>query len=182
MPAVPAKVDLRALIQDRKSKNARPTIRATICFDPDLLERLAEARAEQQERDRNRDFDKPDPDPRMGRKDPLTTEIAQLEADVAGTSAVAVFRVPSRERQAEINKLAEDGEDVDSTLITECFQHFLNGNEPLPADQLGKADLEDWLAVASRGEVNDISYRIATRSMGTPDFPSSVKRSLAARK
>jgi hypothetical protein len=181
MPVVPPKVDLRALIQDRKTKNARPTIRATICFDPDLLERLAEAKAEEKAKPPFT-ADKPDPDPRLGKKTTLADDIVLLEADVAAASAVAVFRVPTRERQAEINKLAEDGEDVDATLISECFQHFLNGNEPMTADQLGRADLDDWLTVASRGEVNDISYRIAARSLGTPDFPPSVKRSLANRR
>lgn len=176
MPDTPVKVDLRALIQDRKAKGARQSVRATICFDPDLLARLNELTDEANERRLRRQDD--NSDPRLGRRDTLSAQIAELEEQVAASSAVAVFRVPTRERQAEINKLAEDGEEIDAMLVSECFAHFLDGNEPMPADQLGRADLDDWLAVASRGEVNDISYRIAARSLGTPDFPASVKRSL----
>lgn len=177
----PPTVDLRALIPDRKSKGARATVRANICFDPDLLAQLTEVQNEKDARESRRE-DRPEPDQRMGRPDPLAQQLADLEAQVAATTLVAVFRVPTRERQAEINKLSEEGEDVDTLIVQECFTHFLRDGEKVPADELGADDFAAWLDVASRGEVNDIAYRITMRSLGTPDFPASVKRSLTTRR
>lgn len=174
MPDAPPAIDLRALIRDRKAKDARASVRVTICFDPDLLAALQEAQAEKASIQRG---DQPEPDARLGRPNPT----AELEAAVAAASVVAVFRVPTRERQAELNDLAEAGEDIDPLLASETFAHFLRGNEPIPSEELGRGDFEDWLAVASRGEVNDIAFKVATRSMSAPDFPSSVKKSLATR-
>lgn len=173
--------NLRALIQDRRSKDARPAVRMTICFDPDALNDLRDLLDERAERDRAA-RDQKDPDPRMGRVDSLAEDIARLEEEVAETSVVASFRVPTREKQADYNRMIEEGNDVDPIMVRECFQYFMRDNEPLPDDELGKADLDAWLEVASRGEVNAIAYKIAQRSMDTPDFPASVKRSMATGK
>lgn len=183
MPTTPPAVDLRALLQDRKEKNGRPTIRETICLDPDALDRLNLLQDEKDARDARKSRDEEDPDRRMaGRPDPLAKDLAEAEADVKARSVVGVWRVPTRERQAELQAQGEDGVDIDPIVVSECFVHFVRNNDPIPADELGRADLDVWIALAARGEVNDIAFNIMRRSVGRPNFPTSVARSLATRR
>jgi hypothetical protein len=174
MPDVPAKVDLRALIQDRKAKDARPTVKHPMCLDPDLLDELNELKAKKAARDKALADGDGDPDVRMGKVDPLKKQIEELEKAVAERSLVAVFRTPTRARMAELTEMAKDDADIDPIVASECFWHFLRDGQIDPT--LTKEDFEDLLSLMPTGEVNTIGGKVYSRAAGRPDFPESVRQ------
>lgn len=191
---MPEKQDLRALIQDRKAKQSRPIIRHTFSLAPELFADLGELREQHRlEQASQYDPDYTDPDPRMGKTAArsLAEQIRELEAGIEATSVVAVFKAPTRARQAEFNAMfqADDDDpnkvstaDLESMMILDSFQTFERNREPIPADELGKSDLVDLLDALSQGETTSIATKIASVSGGTPDIPLSVRQSLNSRK
>jgi hypothetical protein len=191
---MPEKQDLRALIQDRKAKQSRPIIRHTFSLAPELFSDLGELREQARlEQSNQYDPDYTDPDPRMGKPKAktLADQIRDLEAEIESTSVVAVFKAPTRARQAEFNAMfqADDDDpgkvstsDLETMMILDAFQTFERNREPISADELGKPDLIDLLEALSQGETTSIATKIASVSGGTPDIPLSVRQSLNSRK
>lgn len=189
-------MDYRALIQDRKSKDRRQTVRHVICLDPDLYAELEEAQQELRELNVAAIGDRPDPaaDRRMGALSPVMkgeSRVAEIESRMAEVSIVGVFKAFTAEKQAErfdlLNKAREDNPDGEALVILKAarddilltFDHFEGPNhEPL---DLGKADLEDILATWSHGEVAGLANKINRASTEQHDAPKSVRSSLLNR-
>lgn len=171
--------DLRALIQDRKSKDVRATVKVQVCLDPDLLPELNEALAERDSRG-----DETDPDQRLGKTDPLVKRIRDLEVQVAEVSVTAVFKTPTRAKYAAeyLPAIQEDDPDVEATILSECFSHFEKDGLRLPDTELGVEDWQALVPLTAPGEVSLMAGRIVQRTVGSPDFPKSLQRSSPIRK
>lgn len=162
-------VDLRALIQARKSGGVRATIKCLVCIDPDLLPELDELLENTPE-----DTDKRLAGPKLAAH---KKAIADLEERVAAHTVTVVFWAPNREQKAEYDRIARDEaskEDLDLKIVTECFARFERDGKPYPMD---RPDWLDLLEVTPPAEVNMLAAKVYARAGSVPDFPESLKRS-----
>jgi len=190
-------VDYRALIQDRKSKDRRQTVRHVICLDPDLYAELEEAQQELRELNLaaiGRDGPDPAADQRMGALSPVKkaeAKVSEIEARMGEVSIVGVFKAFTAEKQAErfdlLNKAREDSPNQEGLVILRAarddilltLDHFEGPNRERL--DLGKQDLEDVLATWSHGEVAGLANKINRASTEVHDAPKSVRSSLLNR-
>lgn len=184
----PPSIDYRALIQDRKAKQTRAVVRHILCLVPELFTELEELQDEQRlaSYSSTSGETKPPANQRMaGGPTSVSTRITELEAQIEAASVVGVFKAPSAERQAELNRVFADSDDVVGhtiQVILDAFTHFEASREPIPAEQLGRADLAELLPVMAQGELLALGNRIVEASAGAPDLPLSVQRSLLNRR
>lgn len=188
MPSPTPSIDYRALIQDRKAKQTRAVVRHVLCLAPDLFAELEDLQNEQRIASYSATTGEPTPpaDQRLaGGPEPLSARVAAIEAQIEAASVVGVFKAPSAEHQAELNRAYGDSDDVVGhtiSVILDAFTHFEANREPIPADQLGRGDLADLLPVMAQGELLALGNRIVEASAGAPDLPFSVQRSLLSRR
>lgn len=182
MPEKPA--SLRALIQDRKAKQTRPTYRHLFTLSPDLYAERTDLEAALADTPPRpvRPADGKGQQPRQGGDDPraaLEKSLKELDEAIAAQSVVAVFKALSADQMAA--KVAE-WDKADNTaleqardLILECFSRFVTDED------LGRDDLAELVPTLTQGETYAIANRLTDLSVGEVDVPKSIRRSVAAR-
>lgn len=175
---------LRALIQDRKSKQSRPIYRHPFTLIPELYADRTELERALEELPKRKEFADEGQRPRMtpedGRRADLDRQLADLDAQIAQATVVAVFKALSADKAAE--KIAEWDKanlpplDKARATMIECFESFDTDED------LGVDDLKDLLPTLTQGETYDVSNTLMDLSAGAIDVPKSVRQSLSSRK
>lgn len=179
---------LRALIQDRKTKQKRLLYKHAFSLSPEMYT------DRQMLIDELEDLPEPAETPEGGQKprlngDPRTRlerQLRELEEKIAEHTVLGVFKALSADGIAA--KVAEwDQAEMPTlgkarALILECFEYFEDHGEPIPAADLGKPDLADLLPALTQGETYGLSNTLTDMTSGDIDIPKSVRQSLAARK
>jgi hypothetical protein len=178
---MPDKTSLRALIQDRKAKQVRPTYRHLFTLSPELYSERAELEEELSELPHRRSDEEEGQRPRMN--DPrakMEKRIAELDQVIANHTVAVIFKAPSADQlaakvveweKAKLGTLAQARD-----MILACYDHFDTDED------LGKTDLEELLPTLTQGETFVVSNTLSNLAVGEIDIPKSVRQSIAARK
>jgi hypothetical protein len=186
---------LRALIQDRKSKDIRRTYTHTFCLQPDLVREYRELESEAEELEKELRRLSPDDEdtkpangrmaggPRMTLEKAIKAKQAELDAKQAEILAVAVkirFKTVKDGRFPEMvddwdTREAKSNVRFKETLL-ETFDRFVD-----PED-MTREDFIDDLAVFDEGEYFAAASEITTLMNSTVNVPKFVKPSSARRR
>lgn len=174
--------DYRALITARVQGSERRTVRKRVCLAPSLFGRRDEVRAEldaalRQRRSGGGDMRAGDVDPVTG----LLADLSAVEQQITDATVVAVFRTPTLDEQAVLNRdiTASDGDDVlgDARRIATDFWERCETPSGDPVD-IERADWAALVTTFTQGELLDASNSIVAAAGGVPDFPTLPPRSV----
>ncbi|SDD40828.1 hypothetical protein [Auraticoccus monumenti] len=179
--------DLRGLLQQRKSTDSRPIVRYAVCLVPELLSdlgELEEAKNDAVLEERRRKADDQPSDATYGDVSPLLAlkeRITALEAQIADVSVVVVCKALSQDAYVQLLKDNEkrSAMEIDPVTIRTTFSHFERDGQRIPG---GSEELNEFLMVASRAEVQTLAQKIGQASTGKVELPFSVRQSLDRRR
>jgi hypothetical protein len=178
---MPDKTSLRALIQDRKAKQLRPTYRHLFTLAPDLylgreeLEQELAAFPDRYTGDRENGQAPRANDPR--RK--IEKQLAELDTKIAEHTVAVTFKAPTADEMAA--KVAEYEKQKLPTLaqardlILTCFDRFDADEE------LDRNDFKDLLLSLTQGETYAVSNVLSNLAVSEIEIPKYVRQSVTTR-
>lgn len=177
---MPDKTSLRALIQDRKAKQSRPTYRHLFSLAPDLYAEREELEQQLAELPRRPAAGEEGQAPRQGgARGRLERQLADLDARLAEATVAVVFKAPTADQMAAKVAEWERGKletlEQARDLILTCFNRWETDEE------LGRDDLADLLPTLTQGETYVVSNALSNLAVGEVDVPKSVRQSVATR-